>query len=128
MARYVYGFVIPVPSDVENKPSAQKSGKSCASLGSRFRECVCEDLKVKGIVPFTRNARAKAGETGLSWIVFTCARTRSLNKKHEEPRIANMRSRRTAVDVKRKVYVVKVLGTSERSCAGGSDLRPDHRS
>src|SRR5512135_2730674 len=72
--RYVDGFVIPLPK--KNVPAyrriALKAGKIWREYGAlEFRECVGDDLAVKGMVPFSRRIRLKPGETAVfSWIVF----------------------------------------------------------
>ena len=96
MARYVDGFVIPVPKRNVQKyrRMAQRAGKVWREHGAlEFRECVGDDFKVKGVVPFTRPARAKPGETVFfSWIVFRSRAHRDrVNKKvMKDPRITQM--------------------------------------
>lgn len=111
MARYVDGFVIPVPKkNVEKyRRMAQKAGRVWRKHGAlEFRECVGDDLRVKGLVPFTRNARARAGETVFfSWIVFKSRAHRDrVNKKvMKDPRIADMMDPEAMpFDEKRMVY------------------------
>jgi uncharacterized protein YbaA (DUF1428 family) len=69
---------------------------------------VGDDLKVKGLVPFTRAARAKGGETVFfSWIVFKSRahRDRVNAKVMKDPRIAKMMdSKAMPFDDKRMVY------------------------
>src|SRR5688572_11486899 len=96
MARYVDGFVIPVPKKNVQKyrRMAQTAGRVWREHGAlEFRECVGDDLKVKGLVPFTRSARAKTGETVFfSWIVFKSRAHRDrVNKKvMKDRRLAKM--------------------------------------
>ncbi|HJR68245.1 MAG TPA: DUF1428 domain-containing protein [Gemmatimonadaceae bacterium] len=111
MARYVDGFVIPVPRrKVEAyRRIAQQAGKVWIEHGAlEFRECVGDDLKVKGTVPFTRAARARAGETVFfSWIVFKSRahRDRVNAKVMKDPRLAKtMEGKAMPFDVKRMVY------------------------
>ncbi len=111
MARYVDGFLIPVPRrKVEAyRRIAQKAGKVWIEHGAlEFRECVGDDLKVKGVVPFTRAGRAKAGETVFfSWIVFKSRahRDRVNAKVMKDARLANMMDGKAMpFDVKRMVY------------------------
>jgi uncharacterized protein YbaA (DUF1428 family) len=112
MPRYVDGFVIPVPKkNIEKyRRMAQKAGRVWRQHGAlEFRECVGDDLKVKGgVVPFTRNARAKPNETVFfSWIVFKSRAHRDrVNKKvMKDPRIAKMMNPEgMPFDEKRMVY------------------------
>ena len=112
MARYVDGFVIPVPK--RNVPAyrriAQKAGKVWLEHGAlEVRECVGDDLKIKGMVPFPRMARARAGETVFfSWIVYKsrAQRDRVNAKVMKDPRIMAdmMDPKAMPFDVKRMVY------------------------
>jgi uncharacterized protein YbaA (DUF1428 family) len=74
MARYVDGFLLPVPRkkvDAYRRISA-RAGKIWREHGAlEYRECVGDDLKIKGMASFPRAARAKPGETVVfSWIVY----------------------------------------------------------
>lgn len=111
MARYVDGFVIPVPRrKVEAyRRMAQKAGKVWMEYGAlEFRECVGDDLKSKDMAPFPRAARAKAGETVFfSWIVYKSRahRDRVNAKVMKDPRLAAMMDPKAMpFDVKRMVY------------------------
>jgi uncharacterized protein YbaA (DUF1428 family) len=111
MARYVDGFVIPVPKRNVQKyrRMAQTAGRVWREHGAlEFRECVGDDLKVKGLVPFTRSARAKAGETVFfSWIVFKSRahRDRVNAKVMKDRRLAKMMDPKAMpFDDKRMVY------------------------
>lgn len=68
MARYVDGFVIPVPKkklDAYRK-IARKAGKVWMDHGAlAFRECVGDDLDVKCGCSFTKLAKLKRGEVVL---------------------------------------------------------------
>ena len=111
MARYVDGYVIPVPKRKVQayRRMARKAGKVWIEYGAlEFRECVGDDLKIKGTASFTRAARAKAGETVFfSWIVYKSRahRDRVNAKVIKDPRLADMMNT-TAMpfDVKRMVY------------------------
>ena len=64
MARYVDGFVLPVPKkNVQAyRRLAQGAAKVWREHGAlEYRECVGDDLKPKGAVPFPRLARCKPG-------------------------------------------------------------------
>ena len=111
MARYVDGFVIPMPK--KNLTSyirmARAAGKVWMAYGAlEYRECVGEDLKAGGGLPFPRLARTKPGETVVfSWIVYKSRKHRdSVNQKvMKDPRIQNMiKGRKMPFDVKRMSY------------------------
>jgi alkaline phosphatase len=71
---YVDGFVIPIPKKNLRKYRviARKAGKVWMEYGAlEYRECIGDDLKVKGITSFERLTRVKKGETVLfSWILY----------------------------------------------------------
>jgi len=96
MPLYVDGYVAPVPKRkiAAYRRIAQRAGKIWREHGAlEFRECVGDDLAVKGLVPFPRLARAKPGETVLfSWVVYRSRAHRDrVNKKvMKDPRMAKM--------------------------------------
>lgn len=96
MASYVDGFVIPIPKKKvdEYKKIARKACKIWMEHGAiDYRECVGDDLKVKGMTSFTAAAGAKAGETVMfSWITYKSRahRDRVNAKVMKDPRIAKM--------------------------------------
>ena len=111
MARYVDGFVIPIPKRKVQayRRVAQKAGRVWIEHGAlEFRECVGDDLKTKGTPPFTRAARVRSGETVLfSWIVYKSRahRDRVNAKVMNDPRLADMMDPKAMpFDVKRMVY------------------------
>jgi uncharacterized protein YbaA (DUF1428 family) len=111
MARYVDGFVLPVPKkNVQAyRRMAQKAGRVWRDHGAlEYRECVGDDLSVKDMVPFTRGVRAKPDETVVfAWIVFKSRahRDRVNAKVMKDPRLANMMDPKSMpFDVKRMVY------------------------
>ena len=74
MARYVDGYILPVPKnklDVYRR-IAQKAGRIWREHGAlEYRECAGEDLNVAWGKTFLRLANAKPGETVVfSYIVF----------------------------------------------------------
>ena|SRR5512134_702412 len=107
---YVDGFVIPIPK--RNLPAyrrmARLAGKVWREHGAvEFRECVGDDLKVKGAVPFARLARLKPGETVLfSWIVYKsrAQRDRVNAKVMKDPRMNMMHPSAMPFDIKRMTY------------------------
>jgi len=109
--QYVDGYVLPVPK--KNLPiyrrMAQKAGKIWREHGAlEFRECVGEDLNVKGLVPFPSRIKLKPGETvAFSWIGFKSRKHRdSVNAKvMKDPRLAKMMDPKAMpFDAKRMVY------------------------
>ena len=74
MAKYVDGFVIPVPKrkiGAYRRPAAFP-GKLWREHGALdFKECVGDDLNTKMGMPFPRGIRSKPGETVVfSYIVY----------------------------------------------------------
>ena len=113
MARYVDGFVLPMPKkNVEAyRKIAAKAGKVWREHGALdYRECVGDDLNVKGIfVSFPRQIKTKPGETVVfSWILYKSKAHRdAVNKKvMKDPRLAAMMSgeEQMPFDVKRMLY------------------------
>ena len=109
MARYVDGFVLPVPKkNVEAyRRMAQRAGKVWREHGAlEFRECAGDDLNVKMGVSFRKLARAKPGETVFfSYIVFKSRahRDRVNAKVMKDPRM-DMEMLSMPFDVKRMAY------------------------
>ena len=84
--KYVDGFVMPVPKKklAAYLKIARKAGKVWMDHGAlEYRECIGDDLKVKGLVQFPMLTKAKPNETVVfSWIVFKSRKHRdSVNKK-----------------------------------------------
>jgi uncharacterized protein YbaA (DUF1428 family) len=111
MAKYVDGFVLPVPKkNVQTyRRIAQKAGKIWREYGAlEYRECVGDDLKVKFGLPFPRLGKLKPNETVFfSWIVYKSRAHRdSVNKKvMRDPRMAKMMaSGPMPFDTKRMAY------------------------
>ena len=112
MARYVDGYVLPVPKKNLNayRSMAQKAAKVWRDHGAlEYRECAGQDMKNKWGVSFPRAVKAKPGETVVfSWIVFKSRahRDRVNAKVMKDPRITAMMdpAAGTPFDVKRMVY------------------------
>ena len=71
-----------------------------------FRECVGDDLAIKGMVPFSKRLRLKRGETAMfSWIVYKSRahRDRVNAKVMKDPRL-DMDPKSMPFDVKRMLY------------------------
>jgi uncharacterized protein YbaA (DUF1428 family) len=110
MARYVDGFVLPLPKKkVEAyRRLAQKAAKVWREHGAlEYRECVGDDLNVKGMASFPRLAKAKPGETVVfAWVVYKSRahRDRVNAKVMKDPRITSMDPKSMPFDAKRMVY------------------------
>ena len=66
MAKYLDGFVVPVPKKklADYRRMAKQASKIWRDHGAlEYRECVGDDLKVKMAMPFEKGIRTKAGET-----------------------------------------------------------------
>jgi uncharacterized protein YbaA (DUF1428 family) len=110
MARYVDGFVIPVPKknvDAYRRIS-QAAGRVWRKYGAvEYIETVGDDLNQKGVVPFPKGIRTKPGETVVfSWIVYKSRghRNRVNAKVMKDPRIAKMMKSKSPFDMKRMIY------------------------
>jgi uncharacterized protein YbaA (DUF1428 family) len=111
MARYVDGFVLPVPKkNLEAyRGIAQKAGKVWREHGAlEYRECVGEDLKIKGMTGFPSRIKTKPNETVVfSWIVYKSRahRDRVNAKVMKDPRLTKMMDPKTMpFDMKRMLY------------------------
>lgn len=110
MARYVDGFVLPVPKNLKAySRMAQKAGKVWREHGALdYKECVGDDLDVKFGMPFPRQIKLKPGETVVfAYIVFKSRahRDRVNAKVMKDPRLADsMDERSMPFDAKRMVY------------------------
>jgi uncharacterized protein YbaA (DUF1428 family) len=109
--RYVDGFVLPIPKRKLQayRRIAQKAGRVWREHGAlEYRECVGDDLHIKGVVPFPRLVRLKPGETvAFSWIVYKSRahRDRVNAKVMKDPRLAKMMDPKAMpFDMKRMVY------------------------
>jgi uncharacterized protein YbaA (DUF1428 family) len=111
MARYVDGFVLPVPKrnlDAYRR-QARKAGKIWREHGAlEYRECVADDVKVGKLTSFPQSVKRKRNETVVfSWIVFKSRahRDRVNAKVMQDPRLANMMDPQAMpFDAKRMIY------------------------
>ncbi|MDZ4722658.1 MAG: DUF1428 domain-containing protein [candidate division Zixibacteria bacterium] len=96
MAKYVDGFVLPVPQKnlLAYRRMSQKAGKVWMEHGAlEYRECVGDDMTVKMGLPFPALAKLKAGEAVVfSWIVYKSRAHRDsvIAKVMKDPRLAKM--------------------------------------
>ncbi len=111
MAHFVDGFVIPVPkkSIKTYREIAAKAGKVWREYGALdYKECVGADLNIKGMLSFTKLAKARPSETVVfSYIVYKSRahRDRVNAKVMKDPRIAKMmEGKKMPFDLKRMAY------------------------
>lgn len=96
MARYVDGFVVPVPKKNLDayKRMARKAGKVWREYGAlEYIECVADDVKPGKTTSFPQSVKLKDDEVVVfSWIVYKSRKQRdSVNAKvMKDPRIAGM--------------------------------------
>jgi uncharacterized protein YbaA (DUF1428 family) len=96
MARYVDGFVVPLPKKNLHayRRMAQKAGKIWREHGALdFVECIAVDVKPGKLTSFPQSVKLKAGETVVfSWITYKSRAHRdSVNKKvMADPRLKDM--------------------------------------
>ena len=111
MARYVDGFVLPIPR--KNLKAYWRMARAAAKVWKdhgalEYRECVGDDLKTRFGVPFPRLAKIKPGETVVfSWIVYKSRadRDRINAKVMKDPRLAKMMDPKAMpFDMKRIAY------------------------
>lgn len=111
MDRYVDGFVIPIPKDKLDayKRIAEKAGTIWKEHGAlEYWECLADDLDCKDMVPFTKAADTREGETVVfSWILFESRQHRDKVNAAvmADPRIKEMMDLGSEpFDCKRMVY------------------------
>ena len=96
MARYVDGFVLPVPkkNTATYRRMATKAGKIWKEHGAlEYRECIGDDVKPGKLTSFPQAVKLKPGEVvWFSWIVYASKkdRDRILKKVMSDPRLADM--------------------------------------
>ncbi len=111
MARYVDGYVLPVPKKnvTAYRRLTQKAGKVWREHGAlESRECAGDDLNVQWGVPFPRLLKLKPGETVVfAWVVFKSRahRDRVNAKVMKDPHLADSSDPKSMpFDCKRMVY------------------------
>jgi uncharacterized protein YbaA (DUF1428 family) len=110
MARYVDGFVLPVPKGKldDYRRIARRAGKVWREHGAlEYVECVAEDVKKGKVTSFPRSVDAKSGETVVfAWIVYRSRAHRDkVNAKvMADPRMSALSAEDMPLDMKRLVY------------------------
>lgn len=96
MARYVDGFVVPVPRARldEYRRLARKAGKIWREYGAlEYVECVADDVDPGKLTSFPRSVKLKPDEIVVfAWIVYRsrAQRDRIMEKVMADPRLAAM--------------------------------------
>jgi uncharacterized protein YbaA (DUF1428 family) len=111
MARYVDGFVVPVPKKnlAAYRRMARKAGQVWRDHGAlEFIECMADDVKPGKLTSFPQSVKLKPGETVFfSYIVYKSRKHRdSVNARvMKDPRIsAMMKMKKAPFDGKRMIY------------------------
>jgi uncharacterized protein YbaA (DUF1428 family) len=111
MARYVDGFVVPVPKKrlEAYRRMARTAGKVWRDHGALdYRECVADDVKVGKWTSFPRSVKLKPGETVVfSWIMYKSRvhRDRVNARVMRDPRLAKMMNPKAMpFDGKRRIW------------------------
>ena len=111
MARYVDGFLIPIPRKnvAAYRRMAQKACKVWMEHGAlEYRECIGDDMSPKMPATFPKMLENKRGDTVIfSWIVYKSKqhRDRVIAKVMKDPRIlAMMDPENNPFDVERMLY------------------------
>ena len=111
MARYVDGFVVPVPRKKlqEYRRMAAKAGRIWKEYGAlEFVECVADDVKPGKLTSFPQAVKLKPGEVVVfSYITYKsrAARDRINKKVMADPRLAaSMDPKNMPFDAKRMIY------------------------
>jgi uncharacterized protein YbaA (DUF1428 family) len=111
MARYVDGYVLPVPRKnvAAYRRMAAKAGKVWRDHGAlEYRECVADDVKPGKLTSFPRSVKLKRGETVFfSYIVFKSRAHRDkVNARvMKDKRLASMMDPKAMpFDAKRMIY------------------------
>ena len=111
MARYVDGFVIPIPrrNAARYRRIARKAGRVWRDHGAlEYRECMAEDVKPGKLTSFPQSVKLKKGEVvWFSWIVYKSRRHRDRVNAAvmKDPRLARMMDpAKMPFDGKRMLY------------------------
>lgn len=105
---YVDGFVLPLAKKhvAAYKRMATRAGKIWIEYGALdYRECVGEDLNVKGMASFSKAAKVKTGETVIfAWITYRSRahRDKVMAKIMTDPRMTDCGT--VPMDPKRMIY------------------------
>ena len=108
---YVDGYVLPLPKKhiKAYQSIAKKAGRIWKEHGALdYKECIGENLKIKGLVPFTKASNAKPSETVVfAYVLFKSRKHRdAVNAKVvKDPRLHKICDpKNMPFDVTRMVY------------------------
>jgi uncharacterized protein YbaA (DUF1428 family) len=110
MARYVDGFVLPIPrkNAAAYRKMARKAGRIWREHGAlEYRECIAEDVKPGKYTSFPQSVKLKGNEAvWFSWIVYKSRKHRDqVNARvMKDPRLAGMDPSQMPFDGKRMIY------------------------
>lgn len=110
MARYVDGFVLPVPKKnaASYRRMARKAGKIWMEHGAlEYCECIAEDVKPGKTTSFPKSVKLKPGEVvWFSFILFKSRKHRDrVNAKvMQDPRLGGMDPQAMPFDARRMLY------------------------
>ena len=110
MARYVDGFVVPVPKKnvAAYVKMARKAGKIWREHGAlEYVECVADDVKPGKLTSFPQSVKLKPNETVVfAWVTYKSRKDRDrINAKvMADPRAANMNPTTMKFDGKRMFF------------------------
>jgi len=111
MAKYVDGFVLPMPT--KNVAAYRRMARQASAVfrehgALEYRECIGDDLNAPFALPFTTGIGTRRGETVVfAWIVYAsrAQRDRVNAKVMTDPRMAAMmKGKKMPFDVKRMLY------------------------
>jgi len=110
MARYVDGFVLPIPKKnaAAYRRMARKAGRIWREHGAlEYRECIAEDVKPGKLTSFPQSVKLKGNEVvWFSWIVYKSRKHRDqVNARvMKDPRLGGMDPSQMPFDGKRMIY------------------------
>ena len=110
MARYVDGFVVPVPKKnvAAYVKMARKAGKIWREHGAlEYVECVADDVKPGKLTSFPQSVKLKPNETVVfAWVTYKSRKDRDrINAKvMADPRLAGMNPAAMGFDGKRMFF------------------------
>lgn len=110
MARYVDGFVVPVPKNNVNayRRIAQEAGQVWREYGAlEYVECIADDVKPGEVTSFPQSVNLKDDETVVfAYIVYESRehRDRVNQQVMKDPRMANMDPKSLPFDAKRMFW------------------------
>jgi uncharacterized protein YbaA (DUF1428 family) len=110
MARYVDGFVVPVPKkNVQAyRAMARKAGRIWKEYGAlEYTECVADDVKPGKLTSFPRSVKLKPTETVVfAWITYKSRRDRDriIAKVMADPRLGGMDPKTMPFDATRMFF------------------------